>query len=174
MLSSQYRKSRQTVRHRSSPPFEGRRQASARQGTARRRSGPVEAPAESHDRAVPERPDSPVSCFPGFLIEPNGNHEIWFSRHFEVEIRAQSAIPNKLVEKTRGKSTKKWRKMALYGAFSRGKSAILPSCLPAALDCNTRVCKTLRPWSPAAARGVWSAKSAVRRHFLQFEAPNYM
>ena len=44
--------------------------------------------------------------------------------HFEVAFAPESAIPNKLVEKTRGKSTKKWRKMALYGAFSRGKSAI--------------------------------------------------
>ena len=63
---------------------------------------------------------------------------------FEVTFAPQSAIPNKLVEKTRGKSTKKWRKMALYGAFSKAKSAILPCAGPAALDCNTLVCQALR------------------------------
>ncbi len=84
---------------------------------------------------------------------------------FRGHIRAQSAIPNKLVEKTRGKSTKKWRKMALNGAFSRGKGAIFPCSEPIAPDCNTRVSNPLRSRSPAAASGVWSAKSTVRRHF---------
>ncbi len=60
---------------------------------------------------------------------------------------------------------KKWRKMALYGAFSRGKSAILRCSWPAVPDCNTLVCRTLRSRSLAASRGVLGAKSAVRRHF---------
>jgi hypothetical protein len=59
-------------------------------------------------------------------------------------IRAQSAISAKPAEKTRGKSTKRSRKMAQNGAFSRAESAIFRCSEPIALDCKTRVCQTLR------------------------------
>ncbi len=52
--------------------------------------------------------------------------------------------------------------MALYGAFSRGKSAILLRSGSTALDCNTVACQTLRSLNLAASRGVLGAKSAVR------------
>jgi hypothetical protein len=69
-------------------------------------------------------------------------------------IGALSAIMRKLAEKTRGKSSKKSRKMAQNGAFSRGKSAISPCSEPSAADWNRLICQTLRLPSAAASRGV--------------------
>jgi len=86
---------------------------------------------------------------------------------FRGRIRANLRPDGRAQRKNRRKSAKKWREMAINGAFSGVSSAISACSEPTALDRKPPACQTLRLWNPAASRRLRPRQSPMERHFSQ-------
>jgi hypothetical protein len=83
-----------------------------------------------------------------------GSRAALFSRR---QIRAPVRPDGHARRKTRRKSSKKCRKLAKFGAFSRAQSAISPCSEPTGADRRPLIRQALRPWSRSASSRHWPA-----------------